>query len=59
MDGWYHNTGAVAASTQAIQNHAAFIWSVADLLRGDYAESHFETVIITTRDGQPRRGGAR
>lgn len=25
--------------SEAIKNHAAFIWSVADLLRGDYKRS--------------------
>jgi type I restriction enzyme M protein len=25
--------------SNTIQNHAAFIWSVADLLRGDYKQS--------------------
>lgn len=30
----------------AIQNHAAFIWSVADLLRGDYKQSEYGRVIL-------------
>src|SRR3954453_16252387 len=30
----------------AIQNHAAFIWSVADLLRGDYKQSEYGKVIL-------------
>ena len=29
-----------------IQNHAAFIWSVADLLRGDYKQSEYGKVIL-------------
>ena len=27
-------------------NHAAFIWSVADLLRGDYKQSEYGKVIL-------------
>ena len=34
------------SSAQAIQNHAAFIWSVADLLRGDYKQSEYGKVIL-------------
>jgi type I restriction enzyme M protein len=30
----------------AIRNHAAFIWSVADLLRGDYRQSDYGRVIL-------------
>ncbi len=30
----------------AIQTHAAFIWSVADLLRGDYKQSEYGRVIL-------------
>ena len=33
-------------SEQRIQNHAAFIWSVADLLRGDYKQSEYGRVIL-------------
>ena len=29
-----------------IRNHAAFIWSVADLLRGDYKQSEYGRVIL-------------
>ena len=29
-----------------INNHAAFIWSVADLLRGDYKQSEYGKVIL-------------
>ncbi|HTO01553.1 MAG TPA: class I SAM-dependent DNA methyltransferase [Microthrixaceae bacterium] len=29
-----------------IQNHAAFIWSVADLLRGDYKQSEYGRVVL-------------
>jgi type I restriction enzyme M protein len=35
---------AMAEST--INNHAAFIWSVADLLRGDYKQSEYGRVIL-------------
>jgi type I restriction enzyme M protein len=31
---------------EAIRNHAAFIWSVADLLRGDYKQSEYGKVIL-------------
>jgi type I restriction enzyme M protein len=33
-------------SDTAIRNHAAFIWSVADLLRGDYKQSEYGKVIL-------------
>src|SRR5881392_3769238 len=33
-------------SEAAIKNHAAFIWSVADLLRGDYRQSEYGKVIL-------------
>ena len=36
--------GGMAEST--IKNHAAFIWSVADLLRGDYKQSEYGKVIL-------------
>jgi len=29
-----------------IKNHAAFVWSVADLLRGDYKQSEYGKVIL-------------
>ena len=32
--------------TETIRNHAAFIWSVADLLRGDYKQSEYGKVIL-------------
>ena len=32
--------------SEAIKNHAAFIWSVADLLRGDYKQSEYGRVIL-------------
>ena len=32
--------------SEAIRNHAAFIWSVADLLRGDYKQSEYGKVIL-------------
>jgi len=33
-------------SEEAIRNHGAFIWSVADLLRGDYKQSEYGRVIL-------------
>ena len=41
-------TPSPAASPQGetIRNHAAFIWSVADLLRGDYKQSEYGKVIL-------------
>ena len=33
-------------SSTSIKNHAAFIWSVADLLRGDYKQSEYGKVIL-------------
>ncbi len=33
-------------SNESINNHAAFIWSVADLLRGDYKQSEYGRVIL-------------
>lgn len=33
-------------SEATIRNHAAFIWSVADLLRGDYKQSEYGKVIL-------------
>ncbi|TMK54055.1 MAG: hypothetical protein E6G66_00330, partial [Actinobacteria bacterium] len=33
-------------SNEVIRNHAAFIWSVADLLRGDYKQSEYGRVIL-------------
>ena len=35
-----------ASSDHVIRNHAAFIWSVADLLRGDYKQSEYGRVIL-------------
>src|SRR5947209_14178131 len=34
------------AQTETIRNHAAFIWSIADLLRGDYKQSEYGKVIL-------------
>ena len=34
------------SNTETIRNHAAFIWSVADLLRGDYKQSEYGKVIL-------------
>jgi type I restriction enzyme M protein len=36
----------VGPTDGAIKNHAAFIWSVADLLRGDYKQSEYGKVIL-------------
>ncbi len=35
-----------APSRESIRTHAAFIWSVADLLRGDYKQSEYSRVIL-------------
>lgn len=32
--------------SESVNNHAAFIWSVADLLRGDYKQSEYGRVIL-------------
>ncbi len=37
---------ASGAQGESIRNHAAFIWSVADLLRGDYKQSEYGKVIL-------------
>jgi type I restriction enzyme M protein len=34
------------AGSETTKNHAAFIWSVADLLRGDYKQSEYGRVIL-------------
>src|SRR5450755_4733592 len=34
------------SDSETIGNHAAFIWSVADLLRGDYKQSEYGKVIL-------------
>src|SRR5436853_1628314 len=39
-------TATSAPSSDGIRNHAAFIWSVADLLRGDYRQSEYGKVIL-------------
>ena len=36
----------MASGSEVIRNHAAFIWSVADLLRGDYKQSEYGRVIL-------------
>src|SRR5437763_4403075 len=38
--------GAAYMTESATKNHAAFIWSVADLLRGDYKQSEYGKVIL-------------
>jgi len=37
---------ASSGASEAINNHADFIWSVADLLRGDYKRSEYGKVIL-------------
>src|SRR5436853_3612252 len=39
-------TATSAPSSDGIRNHAAFIWGVADLLRGDYKQSEYGKVIL-------------
>jgi type I restriction enzyme M protein len=39
-------TTTQGSQTETIRNHAAFIWSVADLLRGDYKQSEYGKVIL-------------
>jgi type I restriction enzyme M protein len=39
-------SGALENARDTIRNHAAFIWSVADLLRGDYKQSEYGRVIL-------------
>ena len=43
--------GSTVATTrpdsETVKNHAAFIWSVADLLRGNYKQSEYGRVILT------------
>lgn len=34
------------SATERVRNHAAFIWGVADLLRGDYKQSEYGKVIL-------------
>ena len=36
----------MSGNSETIKNHAAFIWSVADLLRGDYKQSDYGKVIL-------------
>ena len=35
-----------ATENEVIRNHTAFIWSVADLLRGDFKRSEYGRVIL-------------
>jgi type I restriction enzyme M protein len=37
---------AETLGNETIRNHAAFIWSVADLLRGDYKQSEYGKVVL-------------
>ena len=48
------------ADGETIRNHAAFIWLVADLLRGDYKQSEYGKVILpltVIREGCGSGGG--
>jgi hypothetical protein len=36
----------------AVNNHAGLIWSIADLLRGDYKQSEYERVILPCQGGR-------
>jgi len=42
----FEERAAIAMPEATIKNHAAFIWSVADLLRGDYKQSEYGKVIL-------------
>jgi len=45
--GWHRALRKDATlSNETIRNHAAFIWQVADLLRGDYKQSDYGKVIL-------------
>jgi len=44
--GYGGDDGSSVSSDDTIRNHAAFIWSVADLLRGDYKQSEYGKVIL-------------
>ena len=46
---------SVASGGERINNHAGFIWSVADLLRGDYKQSEYGKVILPL-DRSPAHG---
>src|SRR5437762_8818536 len=37
---------ATGPQTETTRNHPAFVWSVADLLRGDYKQSEYGKVIL-------------
>ena len=39
-------TGLATTDSTVIRNHADFIWSVADLLRGDHKQSEYGKVIV-------------
>lgn len=36
----------MSGNSEAIKNHATFIWSVADLLRGDYKQSEYGKAVL-------------
>ena len=37
----------VSVSDTRVQNHAALIWSVAELLRGDFKQSEYQKVVLS------------
>src|SRR5271157_2528199 len=39
-------SSASDSESENIRNHAAFIWGVADLLRGDYKQSEYGKVVL-------------
>lgn len=41
-----HLAGVANGSSETIKNHASFIWSVADLLRGDEKQSEYGKVVL-------------
>ena len=41
------------SNSETIRTHAAFIWSVADLLRGDYKQSEYGRVILPKLPDDP------
>ena len=46
VNGQGRGRGDKAGSGSDLRNHADFIWSVADLLRGDYKRSEYGKVIL-------------
>jgi type I restriction enzyme M protein len=46
VESGYETARGKMSETTTIKNHAAFIWSVADLLRGNYKQSEYGKVIL-------------